>query len=155
MKKLVEWTEDLSVGIQEIDEQHKVLVSLLNRLYEAIIKQNDNVVIGEILQELHQYTIVHFAVEESLMRIFDYDSYDDHKKHHSDLTRQVVELESKFGSGEVTISMEVLNFLRSWLTNHILTEDKKYAPTLLQRGLKASWSKRSWVGRIWDSVHTR
>lgn len=154
MKKLVEWTEELSVGIQEIDEQHKVLVDLLNRLYEAIIRQNDNVVIGEILLELYQYTVVHFSVEESLMRIFDYDSYDEHKKHHADLTRQVVELESKFKSGEITISMEVLSFLRSWLTNHILTEDKKYAPILLQKGLKASWSKRSWVGRIWDSVNT-
>jgi len=151
MKKLIEWNEELSVGIQEVDEQHKILVDLLNRLYEAIIRQNDNVVIGGILLELHQYTVVHFAVEESLMRIFDYDSYEEHKKHHADLTKQVVELENKFNASEITISMEVLNFLRSWLTNHILTEDKKYAPILLQKGLKATWAnKRSWIGRIWN-----
>ncbi|OUD12891.1 bacteriohemerythrin [Thioflexithrix psekupsensis] len=152
MKNLVEWTEELSVGIQEIDEQHKILVSLLNRMHEGIIMGQDKQVINGILNELAQYTVIHFAVEESLMRIFDYPEYDLHKKHHEELTHQVIELQAKLKIDQDAISMEVLHFLRHWLTYHILGDDKKYGPFLLDRGLQGSWSQRSWMGKIWSHL---
>ena len=64
------WSDDLSVGLQEIDEQHKILITLINRLFtEAIMQKADQSVVSKILNELVQYTIVHFSVEESLFRI--------------------------------------------------------------------------------------
>jgi hemerythrin len=153
MKNLVEWTEDLSVGIEEIDEQHRVLVGLVNRLYQGIIHQSSTALLQEVLNELIQYTVVHFAVEESLMRIFDYPHYEEHKRAHQELTKQVIDLQMKFKAGKATISMELLTFLRKWLTNHIMGDDKKYAPYFLERGVKKSWTKRSWMGKIWDVVH--
>ena len=154
MKNYIDWSEELSVGIEEIDEQHKILVGLLNRLYEAIIKKTDKDEMSVILNELAQYTVIHFSVEESLMRIFDYPHYEDHKKHHQELTKQVLELQKKFSQGKVSISMEVLHFLRHWLTEHIMGDDKRYGPYMVERGLKQSWGKRSsWVGKIWDSMH--
>lgn len=153
VKTFIEWTEDLSVGVQEIDEQHKVLVGLLNKLYEAIILRQDNSkTIHSIVNELNQYTIIHFAVEESLMRIFDYPLYEEHKRHHQELTKQVADLRSKLQNNETAISMDLLNFLRHWLTEHIMGDDKKYGPFLLERGLNKNW-KRSWVGKIWDTIH--
>ena len=66
-KDYIPWSEDLSVGLEEIDEQHKILINLINRLFnEAILKRADKALISDILDELIQYTIVHFAVEESL-----------------------------------------------------------------------------------------
>ncbi len=153
IKPLVEWNEKLSVGIEEIDEQHKVLVKLLNDLYGAIIQKNDAVVIDNILAELVQYTVVHFAVEESLMRIFDYPQYDEHRKHHLALTTQVLDIQKKVKAREETVSMDLLNFLRSWLTNHIMIEDKHYGPYFLQRGLKGAWSTRGWAGKVWEFMH--
>jgi len=154
VKNLIEWSdEELSVGVQEIDEQHKILVELINRMYKAIITRNDKDELAAILNELAQYTVIHFAVEESLMRIFDYPDYEDHKQHHHELTQQVVELQTKVKAGESKISMEVLNFLRHWLTHHIQGEDKRYGPFLLERGLKGVWAKRSWAGKIWNAVH--
>lgn len=152
MKPLVEWTDELSVGVQEIDEQHKILVGLVNRMYESIIRRTDRQEINVILNELAQYTVIHFAVEESLMRIFDYPDYDAHKKHHQELINQVVELQHKTAANEASVSMEVLHFLRHWLTYHILNDDKKYGPFLLGKGLKPTWSEKSWVGKIWDSM---
>ncbi len=152
MKNYVEWSDELSVGIQEIDEQHKILITLLNRLYEAIIMQTEEERIETILTELSQYTVIHFAVEESLMRIFDYPYYEEHKKNHQKLTDQVVELQKKFINDQVSISMEILHFLRHWLTEHIQRDDKKYAPYLVQKGLKPTWAKRSWVGKIWNVI---
>ncbi len=153
LKPLVEWSDNLSVGIEEIDEQHKILVRLVNNLYEAIIRKHEAVVIDGILTELVQYTIVHFSVEESLMRIFDYPQYEDHKRHHEELTAQVLDIREKVRLRQATVSMELLNFLRSWLTNHIMIEDKHYEPYFLKQGLKKSWATRSWAGRIWGAIH--
>lgn len=153
IKPLVEWNEKLSVGIEEIDEQHKVLVKLVNDLYAAIVQKHEAEVIDNIIAELVQYTVVHFAVEESLMRIFDYPQYEEHKKHHQSLTRQVLDIQHKVKNREATVSMDLLNFLRSWLTNHIMIEDKHYSPYFLDRGLKGSWSSRNWAGKVWDFMH--
>ena len=153
MKKLIEWTDDLSVGVQEIDEQHKVLVNLLNKLYEAIITSNEDHMIKSILQELIQYTVIHFAVEESLMRIFNYPNYEEHKKQHALLVEQVLQLQNNVERNESELSLDTLNFLRHWLTEHIMGEDMRYTPYLIENGVQTSWEKRSWAGRIWDSLH--
>jgi hemerythrin len=150
MKNLIEWTDDLSVNIQEIDEQHKILVDLVNKLYKSIITRTEQNTIYDILNELVQYTTIHFAVEESLMRIFDYPSYEEHKNHHEALKKQVVDLQEKVWEvKEDSISMELLRFLRGWLTKHIMQEDKRYVSFFLDKGLQSTWAKRSWIGKIW------
>jgi hemerythrin len=149
-KPFVEWTNELSVGIEEIDEQHKILVVLINRLFdETVVHQANPSVIQEILHELVEYTVIHFAVEESLFRIFHYPATELHTQHHDELKAQVLEIQQKVKQGEVTINTELLIFLRRWLTNHILQEDKLYSPFLLNQGVKSSWAERSWLGRIW------
>jgi hemerythrin len=148
-KSFVEWSDSLSVGIQEIDEQHKVLINLINRLFdETIVKQASLSVTEEVLEELIQYTIVHFAVEESLFRIFDYPGIDQHMSLHVDLKKQVLELQKKIKQGQA-VNNDLLLFLKKWLTNHILQEDKQYAPFLIKQGVKSSWGKKSWLGKIW------
>ena len=150
-KLFVEWSDALSVGIQEIDEQHKVLISLINRLFdETIVNQAPIKVTEEILTELVEYTKVHFAVEESLFRIFDYPEIEAHMKRHVDLKAQVLDLQKKINQGQTMINSELLMFLKNWLTNHILQEDKLYAPFLIKQGVKSSWSKKSWLGKIWN-----
>jgi len=60
-----------------------------------------------------------------------------HKKEHDDLTKQVLDVKKKFQEGATaTLSMEVLNFLRKWLLNHIQGSDKKYGPHLNAKGIK-------------------
>ncbi len=154
LKALVHWEERLSVGIEEIDQQHKILVELINRLYTAIVTNTTDQEINSILNELVQYTVIHFSVEESLMRIFNYPEYDAHKRHHEDLTKQVLEIQKKVISGEKKIDLELLNFLRAWLTNHIMGEDKLYTPFFLDKGMHSEWSeKTSWKGKIWKFMH--
>ena len=150
MKNFVEWTDDLSVGIEEIDEQHKILVNLINRLFdETVLHQATTGVIEEILHELVEYTVIHFAVEESLFRIFHYPGTESHTRHHDELKAQVLDIQKKIQRGEATVNNELLMFLKKWLENHIISEDKLYGPFLLKQGVKSSWSERSWLGRIW------
>lgn len=149
-KLFVEWTDSLSVGIQEIDEQHKVLINLINRLFdETVVNQAAIGVTEQVLQELVEYTMVHFAVEESLFRIFDYPEIEAHMRRHVDLKEQVLELQRKIKKGETVVNSDLLMFLKKWLTNHILQEDKLYAPYLIKQGVKSSWGKKSWLGKIW------
>lgn len=152
MMNFIEWSDKISVGIQEIDEQHKQLVTLINRLYDAMTGGEDQFKASqEIMAELFQYTVVHFAVEECLFRIFEYPEYDAHCVHHEELRNQVFEINLKVQTGERLVTPELLFFLRKWITNHIMVEDKKYSPFLLKQGLKKTWVQTSWLGKIWSN----
>jgi hemerythrin len=146
---LIEWTEELSVGIQEIDEQHKVLVGLVNDMHRAILEHHGSETAKEILGRLGDYTRIHFAVEESLMRIFDYPKYEEHKKQHEELIRQFKVYHEKVMSGSASISFQLLHFLKLWLSQHILESDKDYSPYMLKRGVKAKAAQESWFKRLW------
>ncbi|MCK5720041.1 MAG: hemerythrin family protein [Thiomargarita sp.] len=150
MKAFFEWNEEISVGIQEIDEQHKQLINIINRLYHSIIRQDINKeVVKEILNELVEYTIIHFAVEESLFRIFSYPDYEKHKQQHTELTQQVMDINYKIQNETEELSLELMAFLRKWLKNHIMVSDKRYAPFLIKQGINPTWKKKSWIGKIW------
>jgi hemerythrin len=148
-RALIEWTDELSVGIQEIDEQHKVLVGLVNEMHRAIHEHHGSETARQILDRLGDYTRIHFAVEESLMRIFDYPGYDEHKKQHEELIAQFRSYQAKVASGTAKISFELLHFLKLWLAQHILESDKEYAPHMLKLGAKAKSGQSSWFGRLW------
>ncbi|WP_051304618.1 bacteriohemerythrin [Chitinilyticum litopenaei] len=149
MDKLIEWSDELSVGIQEIDEQHKVLVGLLNELHDAIRHRHGSAASAAILNRLADYTRTHFTVEESLMRILGYPDYEEHKGHHEALIAQMQSLQQRLAAGE-TVTFELLHFLRNWLTNHILEGDKRYTEHFLSRGAQRSWQKKGWLDRFWS-----
>ncbi|MDY0212743.1 MAG: bacteriohemerythrin [Desulfuromonadaceae bacterium] len=150
MAEFMEWSDKISVGIQEIDEQHRKLVDLINSLYEAMILGEDKIAVANaVLDQLVQYTAIHFAVEESLFRIFEYPEYEEHCQLHEDLRAQVYEINAKVQSGERTVNPELLFFLRKWITGHIMVEDKKYCPFLLDKGIKKSLGSKFSLSKIW------
>ncbi len=126
---------ELETGISEIDQQHRKLVSLVNRLYRAIKSGEGTGVLGEILNELVAYTDYHFKTEEYYFDKFNYPEGELHKEIHRKLTAQVLEFKEKFERGEATLSYDLLNFLKDWLVNHIGKTDMKYAPFLREKGL--------------------
>jgi hemerythrin len=150
MSALINWSDELSVGIQEIDEQHKMLVELLNELHEAVLERRGRDACGEILDRLAEYTRIHFAVEESLMRILDYPDYEKHKEEHELLIDQVIELQKKFHAGGLNISLDLLRFLKGWLGDHIVKSDSHYGPHFLSMGVQTSWKKTSWLKRLFN-----
>ena len=151
MAQFVQWTQEIEVGIQEIDEQHKQLVRMLNDLFEVMIGKDPtrDEVARQTLTELLEYTRVHFAVEESLFRIFDYPDYARHKREHDRLKEEVREIEQRVHNGEKRIDSALLIFIKNWITTHIQEEDKRYSPFLLQQGVRKDWNKKSWLGRLW------
>ncbi len=132
---LFTWSDKYSVNINEIDNQHKKLVDMLNALHDAMKAGKGNEVLGKTLGELIQYVGVHFATEEKLMSTHGYPEYNAHKAEHIKLTQKAVDLQKNFQQGEHVLTMEVLGFLKDWLQNHILGTDKKYSPFLNSKGV--------------------
>jgi hemerythrin-like metal-binding protein len=130
MDGMFEWKQEYSIGIQSIDAQHQGLFAAASELYKAMSAGQGKSVVSRILDRLVQYTAMHFAHEERLMRQHAYADLENHMREHAALTRQVVEFQSEFRAGRVNISVQLLNFLNSWLQQHIKGSDKAYAPYL-------------------------
>jgi len=143
MNATFEWSDEYSVGIPEIDEQHKVLFQLVNRLSDAIHDRHGSEACQDILAQLTEYTRIHFSLEESLMRMANYSGFGEHKQAHEQLISDVVTLSDKLKTGKAKISFELLHFLRVWLTRHILHSDKDYAAFFKRQGFGAFHRNRN------------
>ena len=131
----IDWDQGYSVGIKKIDDQHKKLVTHLNNLYEAMQAGKGKDALKTVLNGLVQYTREHFSTEESLMKLYDYPGYDEHKRKHEKLAEHVVRLKQKFISGEISSPIQITNFLKDWLVKHIKGTDKSYGPFLNSKGV--------------------
>ncbi len=132
---LMTWDPKFSVNIREIDNQHKKLFELINNLHDSMKTGKGKEALGKILSELADYTVNHFSAEEKLFQTYGYPEQAQHKKMHTDLTKQVMDLKGKLDKGDVIITIEVMNFLKDWLNNHILVSDKKYSAFLNGKGV--------------------
>ncbi len=132
---LIQWNNELSVGINSIDEQHKILVNMINALNEAMISGQTKQILIEILDSLAAYTVNHFGYEEDLFAQYGYAQSQAHINEHHALVEQVKNLQNKVDNGDFMISVEVMVFLKDWLINHILKTDKAYAEFLKDKGV--------------------
>lgn len=131
---LFEWNDMFSVGVASIDQQHKKLIDYVNQLHDAMMEGKANDEVAPILDGLISYTATHFAHEEMYFDKFGYEETAEHKQLHQDLVAQVMDFKGKFDSGEVTLSSDLMEFLKDWLMNHIMQEDKKYTDCLTSNG---------------------
>jgi len=122
----IDWTEQLSVNNFSIDQEHKKLVNITNKLHDAMSKGEGSKILDGILNELINYTKTHFANEEKFMRDNNYEGLEEHIAQHKSFVDEVNKFHANFKSGAVTISISVLNFLKNWLIEHIQKSDKKY-----------------------------
>jgi hemerythrin len=132
---LIDWGTELGVGIRDIDEDHRKLVGMINDLHSAMGGGKGKEAMEGILAGLVDYTKTHFAREEQLMQKHAYPGYLGHKPKHDDFTKQVVELQSRLREGKTIVTVQVMNFLKDWLTTHIMDTDKLYAPYFKGKGL--------------------
>ncbi|NLM00679.1 MAG: hemerythrin family protein [Treponema sp.] len=126
--KLFEWTKKIAVGIDTIDEQHKKLISIINDLNEAMKARKASEVIGNILQELSDYTVYHFGNEERAFDKYNYPKKEEHKALHKIYVDKIAEFIERNKKSELGISINVLDFLIDWITNHIMKIDMQYVP---------------------------
>lgn len=131
--ELFPWTSRFVLGIDEIDNQHKKLVALVNKLHQAMKNKSGAARAEGILDELAEYTVYHFGCEEDLFDRYQYPATVEHKKMHKELVDQVVQLQADLKSGKAGLSMDLMQFLTGWLRDHILIRDKAYVPFLKEK----------------------
>jgi len=151
---MMEWSDEVySVGLPEIDEQHKTLFNLVNTIHAAIYEHKGTSACVGVLEELADYTRVHFALEEKLMQQGHYPAFEQHRALHHDLVKQVVALLEQIHAGHAKISFQLLHFLRGWLKNHILVEDKKYGEFFATYGTGENYE--DWARKSYEAIEKR
>lgn len=125
----INWTDQMSVGSDFIDEQHKELLNILNRLMDSMVHRkadDEKEEIKSILKALTHYTRFHFASEEKLMESIGFPDLSEHKQIHENFVHRVMEFEENFRNGKFGLDIEMMGFLKDWLVHHIMETDKKY-----------------------------
>ena len=124
MKDLV-WSDILSVGVDEIDDDHRKLVSLFNILGHSVTEGDAPEYVEAVLKELISCTAWHFNHEERLMLKYGYEGFAEHKEEHEELIKSARQLQQKILQAGNLVVDEDIEFLEQWLTEHILTTDMR------------------------------
>jgi len=137
MRTALEWTDELSVGVELIDEQHKYFIGLINRLVEVVEKKEPRSVSDMVLQELRNYTKFHFDTEEKLFEQVKYDKLKEHAYEHRKLASVVdafIVRAQRSNYNYATINL-LIAFLIDWLVFHLDKVDKQYIDIFHQHGI--------------------
>lgn len=133
---LLTWNSKYSVGVKTLDSQHTILFGLLNDLHAAMLKGQARILTGPLLLKLVEYSHTHFATEERMLAAASYPGLAIHRLKHCELIKQVEEYAARFEKGEITLSLDLMNFLRDWLSSHIQKVDHEYSSWLNEHGVR-------------------
>jgi hemerythrin len=130
--KDIVWDEILSVGVDEIDEDHRKLVNIFNILNHSVMAEESSDYLVATLAELINCTVWHFSHEERLMLKHRYEGIEEHKAEHQELIKSAKELQQEILQADKPVVDEHIEFLERWLTEHILTADLRLGSYLAQ-----------------------
>ncbi len=121
------WNSVFETGITRIDIQHKVIVKLLNELHDIILEENDKNSIDNVIYELAQYTDYHFGTEEKFFEKYNYPEKKEHTLEHKKFIAKINDIVQNKKNDKDFAAIDLLNFLKDWLLEHIMVTDQKYA----------------------------
>jgi hemerythrin len=125
----VVWDDSYSLGIPAIDDQHKILVVMINDIFQSCNDESvsEKVVFSRACRKAAEYAATHFHDEEALLTKAGYPNFPEHKKEHESFMAEVWAEFNKFEkSGGTPVGLA--RFLKKWLLNHIVVKDKQYVP---------------------------
>lgn len=146
------WTDQLNVGIEVIDQQHRRIVEYINQLDDARSNNYSREEIGFLVNELVDYTISHFGFEESLQEEAGYPFLKAHQKVHELFTKRVADFQTRYNNGE-DVTKGLNSLLVTWLFNHIKRDDNDYVETVksyLQRQTNVVEKKKGLFSRLFS-----
>ena len=132
----IPWKEQFSVGVKEIDLQHRGLLDIINRVVASSEKKDDWQSTSAIIDSLITYAYNHFATEERLMSAAGYPELSWHTGLHLEFIRKIFSMSQEVQQKGPAIQKEILSFLVNWYTHHVLEVDRKYMASLAAKGIK-------------------
>jgi hemerythrin len=136
--KNMEWTKELAVGIETIDEQHRELFKRINGLLQAIREKRCKSEIDGTIQFLDNYARFHFGEEEKRMHDAGYDGLADHRKHHAEYLKNIQEIEALAAQPRIQgmsyeLSVTTNQVVVDWIVDHIMKIDKEFGEFMRKR----------------------
>ena len=131
MNGMIKWKEEYYMGVESLDEQHKELFEIANRIYsllknELILDKYNSII--EIIDELKSYTSNHFQAEEEYMKSIGYKRFLSQKAAHNEFLEKMNSIDvEKIDNGHNEYLIGILDFVCDWLGQHIIKEDKLIA----------------------------
>lgn len=129
------WNEDYSVGVKEIDDQHKQLFGIVNSLIEIINSIPKQDAISEVLKRLEDYKACHFCTEENYFEKFQFTGAKEHIHAHKCFTIEIMKIQFQNKDNPINLSFELVDYLEDWLVNHLMYMDQKYVSCFKEHGL--------------------
>ena len=130
------WNDDYSVGVQQLDEQHKKIISFINTLVNDNNLSVHSESLNEVLTEMLKYSIEHLRYEENLLKENNYPEFDSHKQFHEDYIERSSEFSISAMDSDYRVPTGVISYLRDWWEHHILKEDMKYKEFFRAKDIK-------------------
>lgn len=127
---LIKWNDGLSVGVAQFDAHHRRLVDIMNELHDQMMNGRGQESLGSTLGELLRYAAYHFGEEERAMLANGFQGYAEHKSRHDAFIDKVRQFERDSVKAPLPLTIDLMDFLREWLTDHIMGTDKKYSGRL-------------------------
>ena len=132
---LIDWNDDLALGIESIDKTNKTLVELTNNLHLAMSVGRATEALAIFIDDLTAYAETHLKYEESLLTQHGYPNKELHFAQHATLVRKVASIKQRIQNGERMLSMDVMLFLEKWIREHIQVSDRAFADYLKNQGI--------------------
>lgn len=137
MTDLIEWKSEMSVGVAILDEDHKRIMKMINKLHAAMMDGSSKKIMGEILHNMIVYINLHFESEEDLFDQTGYGGAEDQKQQHAGMRAKTLSMNQKFNEAPDSVRpVEILVFLKDWWIDHIMNKDMKYAAHLNSQGIR-------------------
>jgi len=134
----MEWLPEHSVGVAVFDDEHKKMIAIVNRLYDCIAAGAGKDTLKTVTEDLIEYAVMHFRHEEMYFHDWDYPLAEEHAALHREMRQQVFKFRAEVDERNAgDLALEMLHFLRGWITQHIMVDDKKYGAFLVQKGLRS------------------
>ncbi len=135
---ILEWREEMSVGIPALDNDHKAIIRLINEI-GLVQKQFDSITVDLVLDELFNYTIRHFNREEFVLQEIKFPNIQSHARQHADFGDKVSDLRRRYlQRSDINAANELMMVMSDWIEKHIMVEDRKYYDWCTEAGLIAS-----------------
>lgn len=132
---LFKWNDNLSVRVGAFDRHHKRLIDIINELHDFMLNGRPQEIIEKTLTELLNYTKYHFEEEERVMLAHNFPGYAEHKAEHDTFVAKINEYMNIYKISPLSLAIDLMDFLREWLTGHIMKTDRQYSGFLNEKGI--------------------
>ncbi len=132
----IEWNASFNTGVKKLDDQHKRIIDMINKLVEMGDLEVNSETIADILLRMSEYSREHFNTEEEYMLKYNFPDYSSQKAQHLEFKKKTADLCFETWEYKKSVPAEILTYLKEWWVNHILKSDMKYKTFFNEKGIQ-------------------